>query len=479
MEAQVSGEKPLFKNPTFWFYGSSSMAYGIKDNAFAYLLLIYSNNCLGVPGYLSGLALAIALLWDAVTDPVLGHWSDKSNTVIGRRHPFMYASLFLLPGAFYALFDPVMAVSGEDAFLYVLVLAIIIRTGVTLFEVPCTALLPDLVKDYDERNRWLALRHFFGWTGGNGIHAINFFFWIGAYGVVAPDGYAIYGTVGAITIAIVIIVASLGTQRVAAGLPQPTETFKFREMFKEIRQIMESLKNKNFAALFSYGLAMGAAGGLGAALYLYNVTYFFEFTAFEVGITAIAILFSPPLAYFLVPRLGISLGKKKAAMTCLASRVMLYPIPYIAVLYGFWPELGTVESIAIYTSFIYAEVVLGIIGAALLDSVMAEIVDDSESRTSRRSEGLFFATRAFAGKFMSASGILMAGVIVTLAGLDGVRSVDQVTMEIRGDIATFFLPLYCSLCFLGIALINLYKIDRETHNANLAALAQRGQGKSA
>ena len=54
MEAKVSGEKPLFKNPTFWFYGSSSMAYGIKDNAFSYLLLIYSNNCLGVPGYLSG-----------------------------------------------------------------------------------------------------------------------------------------------------------------------------------------------------------------------------------------------------------------------------------------------------------------------------------------------------------------------------------------------------------------------------------------
>ena len=156
METAPSTERSLFKNPTFWFYGSSSMAYGIKDNAFSYLLLIYANNCLGVPGYLSGGALAIAFLWDAVTDPVLSHWSDKSNTRLGRRHPFMYASLFLLPGAFYALFDPVISVSGEDAFLYVLVLAIIIRTGVTLFEVPCTALLPDLVKDYDERNRWLA-----------------------------------------------------------------------------------------------------------------------------------------------------------------------------------------------------------------------------------------------------------------------------------------------------------------------------------
>ena len=473
METAPSTERSLFKNPTFWFYGSSSMAYGIKDNAFSYLLLIYANNCLGVPGYLSGGALAIAFLWDAVTDPVLGHWSDKSNTRLGRRHPFMYASLFLLPGAFYALFDPVISVSGEDAFLYVLVLAIIIRTGVTLFEVPCTALLPDLVKDYDERNRWLALRHFFGWTGGNGIHAINFFFWLGTYGVVAPQGYAIYGTVGALTIAAVIVAASLGTQRIAARLPQPDETFKFSEMFKEMRQITESLKNKNFAALFFYGLAMGAAGGLGAALYIYNVTYFFEFTAFEVGATAIAILFSPPLASFLVPRAGIWFGKKKAAMAFLAFRATLYPIPYILVLRGFWPEFGSIAGIAIYTVFIYLEVVALIVGAALLDSMMADIVEDSERKTSRRSEGLFFATRAFAGKFMSAAGIAVAGVVITLAGMDGIKSVEQMTFEIRGDLAAFFLPIYCALCFLAIGLVNLYKIDRETHNANLAALAER------
>ena len=484
MEAQVSKEVPLFKNPTFWFYGSSSMAYGIKDNAFSYLLLIYSNNCLGVPGYLSGLALALAMVWDAVTDPLLGHWSDKSNTRIGRRHPFMYTSLLLLPGGFYALFNPVLAVSGEEAFLYVLATAIIIRTGVTLFEVPCTALLPDLVKDYDERNRWLSLRHLFAWTGGNGIHLINFFFWIGVieigsqtfgygYGFVSPEGYAIYGTVGAIVITLVIITASLGTQRLAARLPQPTETFKISEMFTEMRQIGESLKNRNFAALFMYGLALGAAGGLGAALYLFNVTYFFEFTAQEIALTAVAVLFAPPVASFFAPRIGKKLGKKHGAIICLLARLFLYPIPYIAVLNGFWPELRSGDSLAIYTLFIYTEVVLGIMGGVFLDSMMADIVEDSERKTTRRSEGLFFATRAFAGKFTSASGILGAGIVVSAAGLDAVRSVEQMTMAIRYDIATFFLPLYCSLCLLGIGLINVYKIDRESHNANLEALAKQ------
>ena len=283
----------LKKRPIFWFYGSASIAYGIKDNAFGYLLLIFANQCLGVPGYLASSALAIAMIWDAVSDPLLGHWSDKTRSKLGRRHPFMYAALLILPGSFYGLFNPVIDVSGEDAFFYILFLALLIRTGTTLFEVPSTALLPDLEKNYDQRNRWLALRHFFGWTGGNGFHAINFTFWIGTYGVASATGYAIYGTVGAIIIALTIIVSSLGTQRAAAQLPQPTETFKLSELGSEFKQIYRSLKNRNFAALFSYGLFMGSAAGLGAALYLYNVTYFFEFTGFEIAITAYAVLFSP------------------------------------------------------------------------------------------------------------------------------------------------------------------------------------------
>ena len=43
----------------------------------------------------------------------------------------------------------------------------------------------------------------------------------------------------------------------------------------------------------------------------------------------------------------------------------------------------------------------------------------------------------------------------------------------RADLAGFFLPAYCGLYFLAIYLISKYRIDRETHNHNLAALAQK------
>ncbi len=480
LETAISNASDVLeKKPIFWFYGSAAMAYGIKNNAFSYLLLIYSNQVLGLPGYLASLALAIAMLWDAVSDLLLGHWSDKTNSRYGRRHPFMYAALFLLPFCFYALFNPIVELNDDNTFGYVLVMALLIRTGTTLFEVPSTALLPDLERDYDRRNKWLALRHAFGWYGGNGIHTINFLFWVGAYGVAEQTGYSIYGIAGALLISLAILVSSIGTQKVAAALPRPEDTFKLKEIASEIRQIFESVRNRNFAALFFYGLTVGIAGGLGAALYLYNTTYFFGFTGPQIAVTGVGVMISPAIAYWAAPYFGRVYGKKKAAIGAILVNISMYPIPYILLLSGFWPELGSWFGLYLYSVFIVTEVVCTIIGGVLLDSMMADVVEDSEVATQRRSEGLFYAARGFAAKAVSAGGIIGAGAIVSLVGLDGVTSLEQVTYDIRLNLALFFLPLYCSLFLIGLYIVSRYRIDREGHDANLERLSERHQESKA
>ena len=462
------------KNPVYWFYGSASVAFGIKNNAFSYLLLIYSTQVLGIPGYLAALALAIAMAWDAVSDLLLGHWSDKTQSRLGRRHPFMYAGFILLPFSFYALFNPIIELNETNSWFYLLAAAIIIRTAVTLVEVPSVALLPDLVKDYDERNKWLVLRHSFGWYGGNGIHVINMALWVGAYGVAVQAGYSIYGIVGALVIAASILISSLGTQKVAAAMPPPTEPFRFTEIWREIKQIGQSVANTNFMWLFVYSLFVGAAAGMSTALYLYNVTYFFEFTGPQIAVTGLFVFVSPAISYFLAPALGQALGKKRAAMTALVVAIFLYPIPYSLTLAGLWPESGSWSSLIIYSCFVMTEVVGFIVGGVMLDSMMADVVEDSEVKTARRSEGLFYAARSFASKAVSALGIVLAGSIVSLVGMDGIGSVDEMTNEMRGNLAMFFLPAYCGLYLLAIFLISHYKIDRETHNQNLQTLAEKG-----
>ncbi len=324
----------LWKNHVFWCYGSAATAFGIKNNAFSYLLLLYCTEVLGIAGFKASIALAVAMIWDAVSDLLLGHWSDKTSSRLGRRHPFMYAALLVLPISFYLLFDPAIELHEDNAFMYVLLMALLIRTGTTLFEMPSTALLPDLEKDYDRRNQWLSLRYFFGWYGGNGIHIVNMMFWAGAYGFAVQRGYTIYATVGALLIFFSIVISSFGTQREASALPRPADTFKLRDIASEIRQIFESLKNPNFKSLFLYGLTVGIAGGLGMALYLYNTTYFFAFSGPQVAVTGLWVLVAPVCAVFAAPFFGTRFGKKRAAIYAILLNTALYPIPYILVLTG-------------------------------------------------------------------------------------------------------------------------------------------------
>ena len=87
-------------------FGIGQAAEGIKTCTFGTFLLFYYNQVLGLSGDLAGLAIALALIFDAFTDPIAGSVSDRWRGPRGRRHPFLYASALPLGVSFYLLFDP-------------------------------------------------------------------------------------------------------------------------------------------------------------------------------------------------------------------------------------------------------------------------------------------------------------------------------------------------------------------------------------
>ena len=88
------------------YYGIGQFAEGLKNTSFGLFVLFYYNQVLGVSGTLCGLALGIALIFDALSDPLAGSISDNWRSRLGRRHPFMYAAAIPLALFFYALFSP-------------------------------------------------------------------------------------------------------------------------------------------------------------------------------------------------------------------------------------------------------------------------------------------------------------------------------------------------------------------------------------
>ena len=129
-------------------YGVGQVAEGLKNTAMATFVLFYYNQVLGLSGTLAGLALGIALVFDAVTDPIAGSVSDNWQSRLGRRHPFIFASALPLAVSFFLLFFPPAAINGQWAlFAWLTVTVIAVRAAMTLFHVPPIALGAELADD--------------------------------------------------------------------------------------------------------------------------------------------------------------------------------------------------------------------------------------------------------------------------------------------------------------------------------------------
>ena len=134
--------------PTMFAYGLGQAAEGVKNQAFNVFLLFYYQQVIGIPGTLAGLALGIAMVFDAITDPVAGVISDRVRTRWGRRHPFMFFSAFPLVICFVALFSPPDGLEEFGHFIWLTAFAILVRGALTFYYVPHLALGAELAQDY-------------------------------------------------------------------------------------------------------------------------------------------------------------------------------------------------------------------------------------------------------------------------------------------------------------------------------------------
>ncbi|NRD89534.1 hypothetical protein C8024_08880 [Sphingopyxis sp. BSNA05] len=158
----VAGGQLSFK--TRLLYGSGTIAFGVKDQGFNALLMLFYNQVIGLPAAWVGSAIMIAMIADALFDPLLGQYSDNFRSRLGRRHPFMYAAALPI-GIFYLLLWSPPDASNIVQFAWLVMTAIFVRFSISLYEIPSTALLAEFTSDYDERTKLVAARFFFGVCG--------------------------------------------------------------------------------------------------------------------------------------------------------------------------------------------------------------------------------------------------------------------------------------------------------------------------
>lgn len=458
-------------------YGFGSVAYGVKDNGFNYFLLLFYSQVIGLDARLVGLAITIALILDAISDPIVGYWSDNLRSRWGRRHPFMYAAALPVAGTYFLLWNPPVGWDQQSLFWYLLVLAVFIRLFITFYEIPSSALAPELAADYDDRSSLISWRYYFGWTGGNAMSVLMFMVIFPAFATVAiangqfnRDSYELYGIISSVLILLAILVSAWGTQSQVANLQlaPPKRHLTVRLVFHEIFQ---TLGNRSFIALFVAAIFGAVATGLSAALAFYFGTYFWGFTPFEQGVVTISVFASAVIGAYLAPVATRHMGKKRGAMIIGLIAFIGSPLPLVLRLMGLLPENGTpfIFWFVLITNMI--DVGLIICFQILTSAMIADLVEQSELKTGRRSEGLFFAAATFIRKAVQGLGLLAASFVLTWAQFPAGAAPEDVPADALWRLGAYYVPAILTLWMLMMATISTYRLSRSDHEENLQRLA--------
>jgi len=452
-------------------YGFGSVAYGVKNNGFDYFLLLFYSQVIGLDARLVGIAITTALVFDAISDPIIGYWSDNVRSKFGRRHPFMYVSALPVALSYFFLWNPPVEWSDSAIFWYLLVLAVFIRTFITLYETPSAALTPELSEEYTERSSLLSFRYYF-------------FIFPALATATIPDGrfnresYEILGITGSVLIFISIMVSSIGTHSQIPFLKSPPPQRKMT-LLGIFREIFETLANRSFIALFSAALLGAVATGLAAALAFYFYTYFWGFTSIETGIITMGVFLAALIGMILAPIVTKRFGKKKGAMAVGLVAFLGAPLPVFLRLIDVLPENG--DPFLFWFVFGTGVIDVGLIICfqILFSSMTADLVEQAELKTGRRSEGVFFSSVTFVRKTVQGLGLLAASFVLALAEFPAGAAVDEVTDESIWLLGAYYVPTILTLWLGMIAVISLYKVDEESHTETLKALQLRRQETAA
>ena len=137
------------------------------------------------------------------------------------------------------------------------------------------------------------------------------------------------------------------------------------------------------------------------------------------------------------------------------------------------PENGSPALLPTLLFLSVLDISLIIINSILASSMVADVVEESEVQTGRRSEGLFFAARSFAQKAGSGFGLLGSAWILAAVSFPEEAVPGEVPDEVLRDLVILYLPSVLLLYGLFLSCLAAYRISRESHEANLRALAER------
>ena len=412
------------------------------------LVLSFLTNYLNVPVGIAGLLTTSVLIFDIITDPIVGYLSDRTHSRWGRRVPWMVIGALILSGGIIGLFGVPQSLSLSGTIIWVGGFFALATVGFTMVAIPYGATAGEMTQDPKERSTMMGFRMAFASVG------------ILLGGAVIPqlaggtrDGHFI----AAIYVAPIIILSiwgSLWSTRTAPRILSPSA-----------RGFMSTwllvFKNKPFVILVClYGImtlaiALITAGLPFAAIYLIfdSGNSLLSPASSALGILSLlfaCFVFGSILSQAFWVWMSARLGKVSALIFGL--------VIYIILLIAIFISLPSVDIMLIAILFVVAGMTNGAY-QQIPWAIYPDLMDITRSESGDAIEGAFSAIWLFGQKVANAIAPLILSLILALFGWreSGEGFTDQVPEALRAlQNSITILPAF----ILALAILGLFYFSR-------------------
>lgn len=431
---------------TLALYALPNAAYAVPTIPVAIYLPSFYAQSLGVGLAATGLALALARAVDVITDPLVGYWSDRTQTRFGRRKPFIAVGALLAAVGLFALLAPPAGVGV----LYLSIWAIVLYIGWTCVNVPYSAWGAELSDDYDERTRITAAREGLGIVGV--LAAAGAPFLLGLVGFASGER-----------------LLGLAVMTVALGAPLTVLLLRYvPERHGPVSQrlpgfglggVAAIFANRSFRRLIGAWFLNGFANGLPAVLLPLFLHYRLGVSETErdglVFLYFISAVITLPLWLWLARR-----GSKDRAwrLAMVGACIAFLVVPFL--------ETGDLAAFAVIC--VITGVALGA-DITLPPAMQADVVDVDRMMTGKERAGLFFAVWSMTTKVAQTAAVAVAFPLLDALGLKG----DAPPLIAIMALVALYAVVPVALKLSSVAIMARYPLSRRRQEALRRRLTRR------
>lgn len=432
-----TGSEDRIKFSQLAAYGAGGIIPIALFNIAGILVGLMGNISLGLSAFWLGVILIIPRLWDAVSDPIIGHLSDNTRTRWGRRRPYLLIGGILVAITFVILWwipkgelvhSWFPSESQFQAFqlFYILLALLLFYTSTTIFEIPHGALGMEMTTDYHERTRlfsaksfvgnifamstpwlfWLANREFFRGTGGNEADGMRYV---------------------SLLIAAFLIPLSFWWS-IKLREPEFARVSK-QEKSPFWKNMKHAASNRNFIMLtltiFTLAMGFNFVNLLGSYIPIFYVFGGDKMEgAYLLGINGTIWAITGVLAVFPLNWISPKLGKRSTLVLAIALMV-LAQLSKIVCYNPEYPYLIIIPTILLSSGMLFF--------FTLGSSMVGDICDEDDLKTGQRTEGSFYSIFWWFIKMGTALASFVAGALIVLTMFDQtqVTKVDSLQGSIR------------------------------------------------